>query len=65
MDELKFPILETIPPPPRVKPEDWMAVNEAIRRLLPLALRCKAVEENPPVPVRFTLTDDDQVQKPS
>lgn len=36
-----------------------MSVNESMRRLIPLELRRKYMEENPPVPVRFTLTDDD------
>lgn len=57
MDELIFPILENIPP--RLTPEEWMSVNESMRCLIPLELRRKYVEENPPVPVRFTLTDDD------
>lgn len=57
MDELIFPMLENIPP--RLTPEEWMSVNESMRRLIPLELQRKYVEENPPVPVRFTLTDDD------
>ena len=65
MDEMTFPILVNEPPAPRVKPEDWMAVNESMRRLIPPELRRKYVEENPPVNVRFTLTDDDQDQKPA
>ena len=65
MDEMTFPILAHEPPPPRVKSGDWMAANEAMSRLLPHALRRKSVEDNPPVPVRFSLTDGDQVKDPT
>lgn len=65
MDDMTFPILANEPPALRVKPEDWMVANEAMLRLIPPALRRKSVEANPPVPVRFTLTDGDQDQKPA
>ena len=65
MAEMKLPILADEPPAPRIKPGDWMAANDSIRDLLPAALRRKAVEDHPPVPVRFNLTDDQQDQKPA
>ena len=65
MEEMNFPVLVDEPSSPQVTPAEWMAANEAMRRLIPEALRRQAVEASSPVPVRFTLTDDDQDAKPA
>lgn len=63
MEEMTFPILINAPSAPRLPAKDWMKANDAMCLLIPLALREKTVKESAPVPVRFTLTDDDQDQK--